>query len=119
LAGLALAGSRTSNRMKIWFESMIGALPAIGFVSPDYELVGEVLAGSDMFAVVPATMARWMCDHHALAVLDVAMPPYVHTVYAIEREGDDRHDHGPMVRDLLLAKLARDETTPHYAQVST
>jgi len=109
LAGLVLAGSRISSRMMMWFASLLGDRPAVGFVSPDYDLVGEVLAGSDMFAMVPETMVQWMCAHHALAVLDVAMPPYVHTVHAIARVGEDLPEANRAVRDMLLAMLARDE----------
>jgi DNA-binding transcriptional LysR family regulator len=119
LAGLAVAGSRVPDRTLRWLEEMIGSVPAVGFLSRDYELVAEVLAGSDMFAMVPQAMADWMCSHHALAVLDVAMPPYVHRVHAIERAGAPLPRARQAIRDLLLSALARDETEAPSAQAST
>ena len=119
LAGLAIAGSHVPERNRAWMTKMIGAPPPVGFVSSDYDLVGEVLTGSDMFTMVPQSLADWMCAHHALSRLDVAMPPYVHTVYAVERAGARLADTTRAIRDQLLALLARDEAVGTDPLVST
>lgn len=110
LAGLSLAGSRMPARTRAWLRELTGEPSAIGFVSPDYELVAEVVAGSDMFTVMPRLLAQWMCAHHALAVLPVTMPPFVHSVHAIEATGSALPEAGRAIRALLLETLARDET---------
>jgi DNA-binding transcriptional LysR family regulator len=107
LAGFDMAGSRPPGRFMDWLEAMLGERPRYGFVSPDFELVGEVLAGSDMVGIFTDATVRWLCERHPLARLDVRLPPYVHEVHAIDRTDRRLSVAAGRVRALLIELLAR------------
>lgn len=63
-----------------WYAAQTGAQPDFALIGPDYEMLADAVAGSDLLLMCSHTQANRMARTHGLVELQVRWEPFLHRV---------------------------------------
>jgi DNA-binding transcriptional LysR family regulator len=84
LAGYALATFHPYKRFLAWYREQVGTEAEFGFIGPDYDLLAEAVAGSDLLLLCSEVQAETLARSHGLVQLDIAGERFFHVVHMIQ-----------------------------------
>ena len=89
LAGYGLAGFQPYKRFLRWYQSEVGAEAESGFVAPDFDLLAEAVAQSDLLLVASRGIAVGLARSHGLVALDIGWAGFSHEVNLIQPDSPE------------------------------
>lgn len=86
LKGYGFAGATVYDRFLRWFEERTGCQREdFHFICPDFELLGEVVAKTDLVAGTAPVILTRLQAHHDLVEIPIPDGEFIHDVYCIRQ----------------------------------